>query len=304
MNFISVIIISYNRVSDTLDLLTDITQLKNINLLKDVIILNNASTDNYSSIEYFVKTNNQIPFKYVNAPENLGVSRGRNYATKFAKGDIFFYVDDDVNLTDKETLPKIIKSFSGINNEARQVGVVSYKVYYASTMEMQVNAFPHKKFRKYKDKHQFLTYYYTGCAHAKLRQAWNDTGEYPNDFFYGMEEYDFSYRVLNKGYCIKYDDSVTILHKESALGRTPKAEKLRMMWVNKTKVAWRYLPKKYFYTTAILWSLLFIRKSNFNWSTFVKGWKDIFNIKRTEKRTPINNEALEYLRETEARLWY
>jgi GT2 family glycosyltransferase len=119
-----------------------------------------------------------------------------------------------------------------------------------------------------------------------------------------MEEYDFSFRALNKGYCIKYDDSVTVLHKESPLGRTTKIEKLRMMWVNKTKVAWRYLPKKYFYTTVILWSLLFIRKTNFNWSYFVKGWKDIFKIRRTEERTPINNKALKYLKKTEARLWY
>jgi GT2 family glycosyltransferase len=304
MNLISIIIISYNRVSDTLDLLTDIAQLKNIELLKDVIILNNASADNYASVENFVRTHSEIPFKYIKASENLGVSRGRNYATKYAQGDIFFYVDDDVNLKDEETLPKIIRSFSGIKNETRKIGVVSFKVFYASTMQMQVNAFPHKKFKKYKDKHRFSTYYYAGCAHAKLKQAWNDAGEYPNDFFYGMEEYDFSFRVLNKGYCIKYDDSVSIMHKESPFGRTTKTEKLRMMWINKTKVAWRYLPRKYFYSTAILWSLLFIRKTNFNWSNFVKGWKDIFKISKTEKRTLLKIETLKYLKETEARLWY
>src|SRR3954470_9397227 len=82
MNLISIIIISYNRVSDTLDLLTDIAQLKNIELLKDVIILNNASADNYASVENFVRTHSGIPFKYIKASENLGVSRGRNYATK------------------------------------------------------------------------------------------------------------------------------------------------------------------------------------------------------------------------------
>ncbi len=304
MNSISIIIISYNRVSDTLDLLTDITQLKNIDLLKEVILLNNASTDDYTPIQNFIRSNNQIPFKYINAPENLGVSRGRNYATKYANGDIFFYIDDDVNLKDKATLPKIIQSFSRTNGEERKIGAVSFKVFYASTMQLQINAFPHKKFEKYKNKHQFLTYYYAGCAHAKLRQAWNDAGGYPNDFFYGMEEYDFSFRVLNKDYCIKYDDSVTILHKESPLGRTPKAEKLRMMWVNKTKVAWKYLPKKYFYSTAILWSVLFIQKTNFNWSNFVNGWRDIFRIKGTEKRTPLNAKTLEYLRKIEARLWY
>src|SRR6266496_5121373 len=135
MNSISIIIISYNRVSDTLDLLTDITQLKNIDLLKEVILLNNASTDDYTPIQNFIRSNNQIPFKYINAPENLGVSRGRNYATKYAEGDIFFYIDDDINLKDKETLPKIIQSFSEKDKAVGKKGGVRFKVYYPSTMQ-------------------------------------------------------------------------------------------------------------------------------------------------------------------------
>lgn len=301
---ISIIIISYNRVHDMIDLLVDITQLNHTEILKDVIVLNNASTDDYSMVEDLVNKNkNKIRFKYINAPENLGVSRGRNLATKFAEGDILFYIDDDTSMKDKEVLPKIIHSFSDVNG-IRKVGVVSFKVCYASNMQMQTNAFPHKKFDKYKDRHEFLTYYYAGCAHAKLKQAWSGAGEYPEDFFYGMEEYDFSFRVLDKGYCIKYDDSVVILHKESPLGRITKSDKLRMMWVNKSKVAWKYLPKKYFYSIAIMWNLFFIKKTNFNWSNYAKGWRDIFRISKAEKRTSLKKETLKYLQETEARLWY
>ena len=44
------------------------------------------------------------------------------------------------------------------------------------------------------------------------------------------------------GYSIAYSDKMVMLHKESPLGRKTKKEKMAMLWINKSKVAWRYLP--------------------------------------------------------------
>lgn len=304
MKKISIVIITYNRVDDTLDLLADIVTLNDLHLLADTVLVNNASTDDYAAVKSFVKQHPEIPFKYVDAPENLGVSRGRNYAVQFAAGDIMLFIDDDVNMKDKDSLSKIINAFSEETIEGRKLGVASFKVLHTSNMQMQVNALPHKQFDKYKDKDSFLTYYYAGCAHAKLKQAWNEAGPYPENFFYGMEEYDFSFRLLDKGYCIKYDASVTILHKESPLGRKTKAEKLRMMWVNKSKVAWRYLPKKYFCSTALLWSFEYLKKTGFNMKFYFSSWKEILRIPSAEKRKPVQQSTLDYLKKVEARLLY
>ncbi len=304
MKSISIIIISYNRLDDTIDLLNDIGDLNQTQLLKDVIILNNKSTVDYSKVSTFINDHLSIPFQLIDAPENLGVSRGRNYAAQFAKGDIFFFVDDDVNLKDKETLKKITNCFASNNTEERKLGVASFKVLYSSTMQVQITAFPHKKFEKYKDKHRLQTSYYAGCAHAKLKQAWEDAGPYPEDFFYGMEEYDFSYRVLDAGYSIEYNDIFEVIHKESPLGRKSKEEKLRMMWLNKSKVAWRYLPKKYFYSTAFMWSLEYLKKTGFNFQNFFSNWKKIISIPANEIRKPLQQSTLDYLKKVEARVWY
>lgn len=304
MKFLSILIITYNRANDTLDLLKDIAALNNPELLKDVVVVDNKSTTDYSAVISFIDEHNQVPFQFIKAPENLGVSRGRNYAAKFAKGDILFFIDDDVNLKDKDTIQKVIQSFESAGYSERPIGAVSYKVLYKENNQMQVTAFPHKQFEKYKNRHSFFTSYYAGCAHAKLKTAWTETGPYPENFFYGMEEYDFSYRLLDKGYCIKYDDSVIVLHKESPLGRRTKAEKLMMMWVNKSKVAYRYLPKKYFYSTALLWSIEYLQKTGFNLSYFFKGWKEIFKISSNEKRKILQSSTMQYLEDAEARLWY
>ena len=153
-------------------------------------------------------------------------------------------------------------------------------------------------------KHFFETYFYAGGAHAVKREVISSLGNYPDDFFYGMEEYDLSFRILDKGYSIVYSDQIVMLHKESPLGRKPKKEKLQMMWVNKSKVAYRYLPKKYFYSTAFMWSLQYLKMTGFNIGGFFNGWKKIFSIPSTEKRVPISKSTMEYLRSVEARLWY
>ena len=119
-----------------------------------------------------------------------------------------------------------------------------------------------------------------------------------------MEEYDLSYRILDNGYCIKYESSIVMLHKESPLGRKPRSDKQRMMWVNKTKVAYRYLPKIYFYSTAMMWSVEYLQKTGFDVKGWFKGWKQILEIPRKERRTRLKESTLEYLRKVEARLWY
>jgi GT2 family glycosyltransferase len=119
-----------------------------------------------------------------------------------------------------------------------------------------------------------------------------------------MEEYDLSYRILNKGYKIVYSDAITMLHKESPLGRTPNWQKLQMMWVNKSTVAWRYLPFIYFLSTAFLWSYQYLKESNFYLAGFFSGWKKIGAIPLKQSRMQISSTTISYLKQLKARLWY
>lgn len=287
-----------------LELLRNITQLDQAQeLLHEVIVVNNASASDYSDVTKYIAANPQIPFRYFDAPENLGVARGRNYALKQATGDILIMLDDDAVLQNKDALTNLVKEFE-TSNTGRPKAIVSFKVLYYDTLQMQVNGLPHKHYHEYKDKSFFETYFYAGGAHAIRRDVIEKLGYYPDDFFYGMEEYDLSYRILDAGYSIVYSDKVVMLHKESPHGRKPKNEKLRMMWVNKTKVSYRYLPKRYFYSTAFMWSLQYLKVTGFNIAGFIKGWREVLHIPRTEKRTTVSNATMDHLRKVKARLWY
>jgi GT2 family glycosyltransferase len=305
MKPISFIIITYNRPDDTLELLQNIRLLNRAaDLLEEVIVVNNASTDDYTIVRQYINAEPSIPFRYYDAPSNLGVTKGRNYALQFARGEICIFLDDDAVLQNKDALENTLTAFQSGGFENREVAIVSFKVLYYENLQMQVSALPHKLFEKYKDKHHFFTYFFAGGAHAIKRKVLTEVGDLPEEFFYGMEEYDLSYRLINNGYCIKYDDGIVMLHKESPLGRKPREEKLRSMWVNKSIVAYRYLPIRYFYSTSFMWSFQFLKETGFNLKGFIKGWSDITKIRSREKRTPLSENSMEYLRKTEARLWY
>jgi hypothetical protein len=74
--------------------------------------------------------------------------------------------------------------------------------------------------------------------------------------------------------------------------------------VNKTKVAWRYLPFHCYFTTATMWSLFFLLKSKFDLIVFLKGWIEVLSIPFNERRKKVTTSTIEYLNKVEARILY
>ena len=305
MKPLSIVIITYNRPEDALLLAENISRQQGLEeLLEEVILVNNHSSLSYQSLESFIAAHPEIPFRYFALSENLGVSRGRNYAIRQSKAPILVFLDDDALLHTPDALRTIVTLFREEEEAGRRAGLAAFKVYYYDTMEMQKNAFPSKRYRERKDWPHFDAAYFSGCAHAIRRSVFDEVGYYPENFFYGMEEYDLSYRAVDAGWSIRYDERIVVLHKESPGGRLTRREKLRGMWVNKSKVAWKYLPKIDFYTTALLWSLRYLLLSKGDVGGFGSGWKEIGQIPSTEKRRPLNARALAYLKKVKARLAY
>jgi glycosyltransferase involved in cell wall biosynthesis len=301
MNKIAIIIITYNRPADMLALAMNIEKLSSKKeLLEEVIIVNNNSTESYDAVKSFIQENPSTPFKLIESKENLGVSRGRNFAIEQSKAPILVLIDDDAEFQDTDALKRINEAV--IENPL--AGILAMKILYFQNSQFQLNAFPHKSFEKRKHLQSFETYYFAGCGNIIVKEAFDIAGPFPTDFFYGMEEYDLSYRILDAGYTIKYIANIVLLHKESPEGRQTKSDKLRGMWVNKTKVAWRYLPMPCYFTTAIMWSMFFLLNSKFDLIGFINGWLAIVTIPFKEKRNKVSKLSQEYLNKVEARILY
>jgi GT2 family glycosyltransferase len=302
---LSILIISYNRPEETFALLENLKAQTNfLAFVGEVLLLNNASTVSYASIENFKNAFPDFPLIYIQSDENLGVAGGRNFLIEKATFPFLLVLDDDVVFAELNAIGQVSALFEKEQYVNNNTAVITLNIFYFDTKERQKEALPHKNYEKYKNKDWFFTYYFTGAAHLMRREIFDKTGLYPADFFYGMEEYDLSYRIIDAGYSLAFDADVKVLHKESAKGRLANKEKLKMMWFNKSKVAFRYLPQKYFYSTSFFWSLFYLKKSGFDLKGFLKTWKKIKPIPATVSEKKINGKSLKYLKKVKARLWY
>lgn len=305
MDRISILILTHNRADDLLQLLKNLSDQEELDsVLEEILLLNNASTDPYNEVENYIAQHPELKVKYIYSNINHGVAGGRNLLMKQAKGDLLFTIDDDMEFPQRDTLKRVSRLFSDPFFKQNDTAVLTVRVIYYSTKEVQQTVFPHKKYNKYKNREKFLTLYFAGGANVMKRRILDEVGYFPENFFYGMEEYDLCYRILDRGYTIGFDNSITIEHKESPLGRQPNHRKLHMQWINKSIVAWRYLPVIYFVSTAVLWSFQYFRYAPLRLGLFFKSWTEILKIPFREKRKRVKDTTLNYLKNVEARLWY
>ncbi len=302
MNPIDIIIITYKRQQELKELLYSIQKLNYKNLyLNKVIIIDNDNSSSSTQIISTIQDEVDYQIDYFIAEENLGVARGRNLGINKSEAEFLFFIDDDAEIKESDSL-KCIHQF--ILSQPDDIAVFPLRIAYYENQEIQKNAFPHKKYIKYHQKSNFYTSYFIGAGHIIRRSSLSKTSLYPNDIFYGMEEYDLSYQLISNGYKIMFTNCITILHKESPKGRQLKLEKSRSLWINKSIITFKYLPIQYFLSTCFCWSLKFLADTNFNIIEWIKTYSKIIKkIQSTEKKQ-LSKENNSYLKSVEARLWY
>lgn len=302
---LSIVAISHNRPQELLELLQSLlVQYPYEDVVKEVIILNNGSTADYSKVASFVAEHPELLIQYSTVNENLGVAKGKTWVLERASAPYIMVVDDDAEFNKPGDLKKIAgileKPFFVENNTA----IVTVGIYYHSTRQRQINAFPHKNYKEFKDKPYFLTSFFLGGGSVVKKEAVAKVDYYRHEILYGMEEYDLGYRLIHAGYTLGYDDEVLVWHKESPLGRVSSNEKLALMWHNKARIMWIFFPALYYHTTSLLWGIRYLIKTK---GDFKGWWQTIKKIKNTIKETPrepINEAGLQYINRVDSRLWY
>jgi GT2 family glycosyltransferase len=302
---LSLLVVTFNRPADLLDLLHSVSEQEGAeNVLAEMLILDNGTTADYAECWDFVRRHPQLPIRTLRSEENLGAAAGKNLLVREARSDALFFLDDDVIFSTPRDLASAAAVLEKDFFREANAGIVQLRVVHHDTKETQRSAYPHKRRRPSSEDTEFLTVFIAGGATLMRREALDRAGLYPESATYAMEEYDLGYRVIDAGYSVGYDPSVTIEHKESREGRVSNDAKLRLQWVNKSAIAWRYLPRRYFVTTALMWSLEYVRRVKGRPGTYVRAWRDIVRIPFVERRRPIGAKALDYLRRVDARLWY
>lgn len=262
-----------------------------------MILLDNGSAESLPRMKNFLG-NAADKLIQLRSEVNLGAAGGRNFATNKSTGDIIVWLDDDSEILDPTFLEDVVNTF---NEEPPQLGIVAFNIYKTKS-EQDKNYFPHKKYERYKNELKFKTWIFTSCGAAMRRNAWQKTNGYPEDFIVYQEENDLAFQTINAGYYILFDSRIKVWHKRS--GKRSSAFETRLNWLNKSKVAYKYLPGKYLFSIPVMWSLKYLKDSNFNFKEWFSVWKKIIRISKKEKRNIISKKSFDYLRSVKARLWY
>jgi GT2 family glycosyltransferase len=293
---LSFTIITYNRCDDLVDAVDSV--LKQGFDDYEIVIVSNSTDDTEAT---FTGGNDydRDEIRYFQFEGRMGVPRARNIAHEKARGDIYVTIDDDAELAHRNCAQCI----SDIFQENPDLGILAFKIRNAYTGEIE--SFPHRDSRRAVEE-PFDTTYYVGCGHAIRADAIDDTGGYPDEFHYGSEELDLSFRILDSDYRIRYDPSVEVLHKESPEGRRRECFYTQKMIENRIRLAVRNVPWRYAVVYLTVWTVYTLYASRFDFSAVAWGWmaalRDMPSL--LDERDVISPETVRYIRSRSGRLYY
>lgn len=254
-----------------------------------ILIDNNADEIERSS--FF--NNGGYPFTVLQPNVNSGVAGGRNLGIKSSSSDILIFWDDDALVDSNFPIDQLIVQFS----ERPSLGVIAFRSINPLTGKIDKQEFPHTDKSRITSTLPFNTFRYIGVGHAIRRSAIDIAGWYDGSFFYGMEEFDESFRILDAGFEIIYDPKFSLEHHKHSSGRLIPRTKWINSYSNKLKVAYKNLPLRHNIAVAMVW-FIFIAIKTKSLSAPIIG---LGNFRRwihttKPKRKPIKKETLKYIK--------
>ncbi len=172
-----------------------------------------------------------------------GVNKGvvaRNLGFEAAQGEIVVLLDDDVFVDTPDFLDRFGARFAA---EPR-LGAVTIRKYVTGETRARPDLIPHT------DKgidlaKPFLTFRFVGGCVGFRTATLRETDGFLPDFFYGLEEIELSYRMIDRGWTILYDPEIVCEELEHPAGRRPKRQVQSDRLTNKFIISFLRMPSPY-----------------------------------------------------------
>lgn len=228
----SVVVLTYARdqiLADTLARLHD--RLGPRDDYEVILVDNNAARDTRAAL--------LAPFphhQYLFSGGNKGV-HARNDGFDAARGEYIVLLDDDVLV---ET-PAMLDLFAARFAEDDRLGAITIRKHVRGETRRRVDLIPHTA--KDVDLTQtFLTFRFVGGCVAFRTACLRQVGGFLPDFFYGLEEIELSYRIIDAGWRIRYDPAVSCEELEHPAGRDAKKRVQTQRLANKYIISYLRMP--------------------------------------------------------------
>lgn len=215
---VSIIVVNYNNISVTRDLLKSLRRVTYPAV--EIIVVDNNSADKVVEI---------LPAEFpeitlIASPTNLGYAGGNNLGIKSAHGDYFLVTNNDVEVT-----PNFLEPLIGVFKNFPRAGIVSPKIIYHSNGRIQyagstgINPWTgrgtkiaHLKADDGSFDHIRETELVHGACMMFSKRVVEEVGLIPELFFIYYEEHDWAQQARLHGFKMYYVGTSKIFHKASA----------------------------------------------------------------------------------------
>jgi hypothetical protein len=172
------------------------------------------------------------PARIVSTAVNVGVPAGRHLGLQATSSEFVGFLDDDA-IASAGVGDDIVRAFDA---EPR-LGAVALRLVdeHGVTARRHVPRLGGRGVERGGEVALFL-----GGACALRREAYDDVGGYFTDLFYGHEELELCWRLIDRGWTIRYLPRATVFHPRTEIGRH--ADGWRMTGRNRVWIARRTLP--------------------------------------------------------------
>ena len=270
---ISIVIITCNR-SDTLKK-TIISCNSHISMEWELIIVDNASTDDTKYIVEKLCEEEGIKLNYRYSEINLGVAGARNIGYEMAKGDIVYFIDDDAVIESEGYCIDRAYEYLKKNKDVQILSTtINDSLWGGILPEITEDNLPMKNGVNLRC--------FIGCSHFIKKNENIDQPLYPDNLFYGAEEIYLSYLVHAKSLRIEYYDQVYVQHNPSKNTRTSHYETQRNKIINWYIVKQYTYPRPYNYLSSMIYSIRILKLTKGDIRK-IKEVKDIYNQRYSSK---------------------
>jgi len=220
MNLVSIVTVNFDQPAVTEQLLQSIISCNDYPAIEVIVV------DNGSRQDWTPDWQGRFPaFTFIRSEENLGFAGGNNLGIAAARGDFYFLINNDTEITAGlvGTLVRTLQS-------KPKIGIISPKILYAEDRHLiQYAGYTKMNFLTGRnrcigqfeaDRGQYdgvsgVTGYVHGAAMMVRKAAIEMAGLMDTNYFLYYEELDWAERIKKAGYELHVNLDAAIYHKES-----------------------------------------------------------------------------------------
>ena len=168
--------------------------------------------------------------------ENAGVAGGRNAGVRACAGDVVLFLDDDGWYPEPAALGEHVAARFAADP---QLAVLSFRV--ADPEGGPGGRWHVPRLRASDPERSSVVTTFAGGACAIRRSAYLEAGGQPDAFFFGHEETDLSWRLMDLGYRLEYDADATMCHPpvhNARHGSWYRVEARNRVWLARRNLPW------------------------------------------------------------------